>query len=67
MLLEEEAFEALVISKIKEALQREAQASKDIENVKTLIPELPDVRQQAQMRRQAEILGMKNFLTLAIA
>ena len=47
---------------LQEALQREAQASKDIENVKTLIPEIPDKRQQAQMRRQSEILGMKNFL-----
>ena len=47
---------------LQEALQRETQASLDTQIIQTLIPELPDVRQQAKMRRQAEILGMKNFL-----
>lgn len=47
---------------LQEALQREAQASMNTQLIQTLIPELPDVRQQAKMRRQAEILGMKNYL-----
>ena len=47
---------------LQEALQREAQASMDTQLIQTLIPEIPDVRQQAKMRRQAEILGMKNYL-----
>ena len=47
---------------LQEALQRETQASMDTQIIQTLIPELPDVWQQAKMRRQAEILGIKNFL-----
>ena len=47
---------------LQEALQRETQASMDTQIIQTLIPEIPDKIQQAQMRRQAEILGMKNFL-----
>ena len=47
---------------LQEALKREAQTEVDRDAVKAMIPVTPTKIDQAKMRRQAEILGMKGYL-----